>query len=148
VPGNQEEYCQDSAREGNDEHHIHNTKPTSPELLATTLHESSTKSSCNAAISATTTILATFSVVLSSVVGNSVNPATTVNREILPPPPDSSSRPESSSRPQNSKALPSFRTIMPIIGGSAMEFETKKQRNNYFRSVNTIINDGPAARPE
>jgi hypothetical protein len=37
---------------------------------------------------------------------------------------------------------------MPIIGGSAMEFETKKQRNNYFMSVNTIINDGPAARPE
>jgi hypothetical protein len=29
-----------------------------------------------------------------------------------------------------------------------MEFETKKQRNNYFRSVNTIINDGAAARPE
>jgi hypothetical protein len=25
-----------------------------------------------------------------------------------------------------------------------MEFETKKQRNNYFRSVNTIINDSPA----
>jgi hypothetical protein len=37
---------------------------------------------------------------------------------------------------------------MPISGGSAMEFETKKQRNNYFRSVDTIINDGPAARPE
>jgi hypothetical protein len=37
---------------------------------------------------------------------------------------------------------------MPISGGSAMEFETKKQRNNYFKSVNTIINDGPAARPE
>jgi hypothetical protein len=37
---------------------------------------------------------------------------------------------------------------MPITGGSAMEFETKKQRNNYFRSVNTIINDDPAARPE
>jgi hypothetical protein len=29
-----------------------------------------------------------------------------------------------------------------------MEFETKKQRSNYFRSVNTIINDGPAAQPE
>jgi hypothetical protein len=27
-----------------------------------------------------------------------------------------------------------------------MEFETKRQRSNYFRSVNTIINDGPAAR--
>jgi hypothetical protein len=37
---------------------------------------------------------------------------------------------------------------MPITGGSAMEFEIKRQRNNYFRSVNTIINDDPAARPE
>jgi hypothetical protein len=37
---------------------------------------------------------------------------------------------------------------MPIIGGSAMEFETKMQINNYFRYVNTVINDGPAARPE
>jgi hypothetical protein len=37
---------------------------------------------------------------------------------------------------------------MPIIGGSAMEFESKRQRNNYFRSMNTIINDGPDARPE
>jgi hypothetical protein len=37
---------------------------------------------------------------------------------------------------------------MPISGGSAMEFETKKQRNNYFTSVNTIINDGPTVRPE
>jgi hypothetical protein len=36
---------------------------------------------------------------------------------------------------------------MPITRGSAMEFEAKRQRNNYFRSVNTIINDGPAARP-
>jgi hypothetical protein len=69
-------------------------------------------------------------------------------QEIFPPPLDNSSRPESSSRTQNPKALPSFGTIMPITGGSAMEFETKRQRNNYFRSVNTIINDGPAARPE
>jgi hypothetical protein len=30
-------------------------------------------------------------------------------------------------------------------GGSTMEFETKRQRNNYFRFVNTIVNDGPAA---
>jgi hypothetical protein len=37
---------------------------------------------------------------------------------------------------------------MPIIGGLAMEFETKRQRNNYFRSMNTIINDGPTAQPE
>jgi hypothetical protein len=69
-------------------------------------------------------------------------------REILPPPPESSSRPQSSAGPQNSKALPSFRTIMQITGGSAIEFETKKQRSNYFRSVNTIINHDTAARPE
>jgi hypothetical protein len=37
---------------------------------------------------------------------------------------------------------------MPITGGSTMEFETKRQSNSYFRSVNTIIYDGPAARPE
>jgi hypothetical protein len=37
---------------------------------------------------------------------------------------------------------------MPITGGSTMEFETKQQRNNYFRFVNTVINDGPATRPE
>jgi hypothetical protein len=37
---------------------------------------------------------------------------------------------------------------MPITGGSAMEFETKRQRNNCFRSVNTMINDGPTAQPE
>jgi hypothetical protein len=40
--------------------------------------------------------------------------------------------------------LPSFGTIKPITGGSAMEFNTKRQRNNFFRSVNTVINDGPA----
>jgi hypothetical protein len=37
---------------------------------------------------------------------------------------------------------------MPITGGSAIEFETMMQKNNYFRSVNTIINDGLAARLE
>jgi hypothetical protein len=37
---------------------------------------------------------------------------------------------------------------MPITGGSTIEFKTKRKRNNYFRSVNTIINDGSAARPE
>jgi hypothetical protein len=37
---------------------------------------------------------------------------------------------------------------MPIKGGSTMEFETKRQRNNYFRFVNTVINDGPTTRPE
>jgi hypothetical protein len=73
VPRNQEEHCQNSAREGNDEYRLFNAKSTSPKLLATTVYEFSTKSSHNAAISATTTILATFSAVLPSVAGNSVN---------------------------------------------------------------------------
>jgi hypothetical protein len=67
---------------------------------------------------------------------------------MLPPPPANSVKLESSSRGNNPKALPSFVTIMPVTGGSAMEFETKRQRNNYFRSVNTVINDGPAVRLE
>jgi hypothetical protein len=79
MPRNQEEYCQNSARKGNDEYHLLNAEPTSPELLATTVHEFPTKSSHNAAISATTTILATFSVVLPSVAGNSVNSAAVAN---------------------------------------------------------------------
>jgi hypothetical protein len=79
VPRNQEEYRQNSAREGNDEHRLLNAEPTSPDLLATTLHELSTKSSCNAAISVTTTILATLLAVLPAVTGNSVNPATVAN---------------------------------------------------------------------
>jgi hypothetical protein len=79
VPRNQEEYRQNSAREGNDEHRLLNAEPTLPELLAATFHEISTKSSCNAAISASTTILATLSVVIPSVAGNSVNPATAAN---------------------------------------------------------------------
>jgi hypothetical protein len=76
---NQEEHHHNLAREGNDEHRLHNAEPTSPKLLATTLHEPSTKSSCNAAISTTTTILATFLAVLPAAAGNSVNPATAAN---------------------------------------------------------------------
>jgi Mg/Co/Ni transporter MgtE len=79
VPGNQEEYSKNSTRESNDEYRLLNVEPTSPELLATTIHEFSTKSSHNAAISATATILTTFSAVLPSVAGNSVNSAAATN---------------------------------------------------------------------
>jgi hypothetical protein len=63
VPKNQEEHRKNSARESYDEHHILNAEPTSPEFLAVTVRELSTKSSCNAAISTTTTIMATLSAV-------------------------------------------------------------------------------------
>jgi hypothetical protein len=148
VPRNQEKHGKNPARKSVNEHRILYAKSVSPELLAAAIHELSTKFSPNSAVFTTTIIMATISAVFSPVTGNPINPATTANSGILPPPPDSSSRPQSSSGPQNSKALPSFRTIMPISGGSAMEFETMKQRSNYFRSVNTIINDGTAARPE
>jgi hypothetical protein len=79
VPRNQEEHHENSARKSYDEHRILNAEPDSPEFLAATVHELSTKSSCDAAISATTTIMATLSVVLPPVAGNSVNPATAGN---------------------------------------------------------------------
>jgi hypothetical protein len=37
--------------------------------------------------------------------------------------------------------------ILQITGGSSMEFYTKKQRNDYYRQINVIIDDSPTARP-
>jgi hypothetical protein len=72
VPRNQEEHFSNSGRESHDEYHLFNAKSTSPKLLAATVREFSTESSHNAAISATTAILATFSAVLPSVASNLV----------------------------------------------------------------------------
>jgi hypothetical protein len=83
VPRNQEEHRKNAARESFDEHHILNVEPTLPEFLAATVHELSTKSSRNAAISTTTTIMETLSAIFPSVAGNSVNPATTANSRNL-----------------------------------------------------------------
>jgi hypothetical protein len=68
------------SKKGNDEYRFLNAEPTSPELLATTVYEFSTKSSHNATISATTTILATFSTVLPSVACNSVKSTAAANQ--------------------------------------------------------------------
>jgi hypothetical protein len=38
--------------------------------------------------------------------------------------------------------LPSVGTIMPISGGSALEFETKKERKHYFHEVRNIYVEG------
>jgi hypothetical protein len=133
VPRNQEEHHENSARKSYDEHRILNAEPDSPEFQAATIHELSTRSGRLAAISTTTTIMTTLSAVFpqSQAIQSIQQPQ--LIREILPPPPDISSRPESSSRTH--KSLPYFGTIMPISGGLAIEFETKKQRNNYFKSV-------------
>jgi hypothetical protein len=47
---------------------------------------------------------------------------------------------EEKSNTQN--ALPTFGMIMPITGGSSLEFENKRQRCNYFREVHNILVDG------
>jgi hypothetical protein len=83
VSRNQEEHLKNSTRESFDEHRILNAEPTTSEFLAATVHELSTKSNRNAAISTTTTIMATLSAIFPSVFGNSVNPATTANSRNL-----------------------------------------------------------------
>jgi hypothetical protein len=42
--------------------------------------------------------------------------------------------------------LPSIGTIMPISGGSALEFETKKERKHYFREARNICVEGRVER--
>jgi hypothetical protein len=42
--------------------------------------------------------------------------------------------------------LPFVGTIMPISGGSALEFETKKERKHYFREVRNICVEGRVER--
>jgi hypothetical protein len=79
MPRNQEEHGKNPARESVDEHHVLNAKLVSPELLATTIHELSTKSSRNAAVSTTTIIMATISAIFPSVADNPIDSATTAN---------------------------------------------------------------------
>jgi hypothetical protein len=79
MPRNQEEHGKNPARESIDEHHVLNAKSISPELLAATFHELSTKSSRNTTIFTTTIIMATISVFFPSVAGNPISPATTAN---------------------------------------------------------------------
>jgi hypothetical protein len=76
---NQEEHGKNPARESIDEHRVLNAKSVSPELLAATIHELSTKSSRNAAVSTTTIIMATISAIFPSVAGNPIDSATTAN---------------------------------------------------------------------
>ena len=36
--------------------------------------------------------------------------------------------------------------IMPITGGSTLEFQNKRQHRDYFRQVRSILVDGPAKK--
>jgi len=61
-------------------------------------------------------------------------PTTQVTQEELPPPPPGPPLKQENQTTQNAQpsALPTFGMIMPISGGSSLEFENKKQRRNYF----------------
>jgi hypothetical protein len=83
MPRNQEEHGKNPARESVDEHCVLNAKSISPELLAVTIHELSTKSSRNTAIFTTTITMATISAIFPSVAGNPISPATTTDWENL-----------------------------------------------------------------
>jgi len=72
-------------------------------------------------------------------------PTTQATQEELPPPPPGPPLKQENQTNQNAQAaaLPTFGMIIPISGGSSLEFENKKQRKNYFRQVHSIMVDGP-----
>jgi hypothetical protein len=67
-------------------------------------------------------------------------------KEDLPPPPPKLAPKEEKLNTQS--ALPSFGMIMPIVGGSSLEFENKRQRCDYFRQVHNILVEGPVVKTQ
>jgi hypothetical protein len=69
-----------------------------------------------------------------------------VEQHHIPPPPPPYKGPSAPPLPAKlegqSDPLPSVGTIMPISGGSALEFETKKERKHYFRDMRNICVEG------
>ena len=69
-------------------------------------------------------------------------------QEQLPPPPAHPPKQESQTTNSQLAALPSFGMIMPISGGSTLDFENKRQRRDYFRQVHCIVSEGPTKRTQ
>ena len=69
-------------------------------------------------------------------------------QEQLPPPPAYPPKQENQTTNSQPAALPSFGMIMPISGGSTLEFENKRQRMDYFRQVHCIVSEGPTKRTQ
>src|SRR6185437_9905385 len=59
-------------------------------------------------------------------------------QEQLPPPPIHPPKQENQTTNGQPAALPTFGMIMPISGGSTLDFENKRQRRDYFRQVHCI----------
>jgi hypothetical protein len=62
-----------------------------------------------------------------------------------PPPPIPTPKEEN---PSTQTALLTFGMIMPIVGGSSLDFENKRQRRDYFRQVHSILVDGPVVKTQ
>ena len=66
------------------------------------------------------------------------------NREELPPPPPGlPPKQETQTSSNQPSTLPTFGTIMPISGGSTLDFENKRQHRDCFRQVHCIVSEGP-----
>jgi hypothetical protein len=57
------------------------------------------------------------------------------------PPPKNEPNPENQINPHI--PLPTIGIILPIVGGSSIEFQTKKQKKDHLRMVNNIVVQGP-----
>ena len=69
-------------------------------------------------------------------------------QEQLPPPPGPPPKEENQTTATQPSALPTFGMIMPISGGSTLDFENKRQRRDYFRQVHCIVLEGPTKRTQ
>ena len=59
-----------------------------------------------------------------------------------PPAPKNEPNPENQVNPHG--PLPTIGMILPIAGGSSMEFQTKKQKKDHLRLINNVAVQGPA----
>jgi hypothetical protein len=69
---------------------------------------------------------------------NSTNPQVKTKANPPPPPP-----PQIQELQQQTEAFPTHGTILKITGGSNTDFDTKRQRRDYFRVVNHVVVEGP-----
>jgi hypothetical protein len=69
---------------------------------------------------------------------NNTNQVKTEPNPPLPPPPQQAQEP-----PQQTKTFPTHGTILTITRGSNTNFETKRQRRDYYRQVNHVAVEGP-----
>jgi hypothetical protein len=69
---------------------------------------------------------------------NNTNPQVKTETNSPPPPPPQLKEPS-----QQTDTFPTHGTILTIIGGSNTDFDTKRQRCDYYRQVNHVAIEGP-----